>query len=158
AKHIILRPQQVSNHPEVIRRIGLVSSNGMIEADIYGNINSTNVGGSRIMDGTGGSGDFSRNGYITTFGSPSVATGGAFCAIVSCASHVGQTERDAVVVVAEAGVADLRGLAPRVRVARIIAVVHPEFRPMLEEFFNRAMEERFVHTPHDLATGFEFQR
>ncbi len=31
-----------------------------------GNINSTNVGGSRIMNGTGGSGDFTRNGYITT--------------------------------------------------------------------------------------------
>lgn len=155
---IILRPQQISNHPEVIRRVGLISSNGMIEADIYGNINSTNVGGSRIMNGTGGSGDFTRNGYITTFVSPSVAKDGAISAIVPFASHIDHTEHDTMVIITEYGVADLRGLAPRERVERIIAVAHPEYRPMLQDYFDRAMQNKFVHTPHDLATAFEFQR
>lgn len=156
-KHIILRPQQISNHPEVIRRIGLVSSNGMIEADIYGNINSTNVGGSRIMNGTGGSGDFTRNGYITTFVSPSVAKDGAISAIVPFVSHTDHTEHDTMVIITEYGVADLRGLAPRERVEKVIAVAHPDYRPLLEDYFKRACENKFIHTPHDLKTAFDFQ-
>lgn len=157
AKHIILRPQQISNHPEVIRRVGLISSNGMIEADIYGNINSTNVGGSRIMNGTGGSGDFTRNGYITTFVSPSVAKDGAISAIVPFVSHTDHTEHDTMVIITEYGVADLRGLAPRERVERIIAVAHPDYRPLLEEYYERASQNKFLHTPHDLKTAFDFQ-
>lgn len=157
AKHIILRPQQVSNHPEVIRRVGLISSNGMIEADIYGNINSTNVGGSRIMNGTGGSGDYTRNGYITTFVSPSVAKDGAISAIVPFVSHTDHTEHDTMVIITEYGVADLRGLAPTERVEKIIAVAHPDYRPLLEEYFERAKANKFQHTPHDLKTAFDFQ-
>ncbi|QCB29141.1 succinate CoA transferase [Corynebacterium endometrii] len=156
-KHIILRPQQISNHPEVIRRVGLISSNGMIEADIYGNINSTNVGGSRIMNGTGGSGDYTRNGYITTFVSPSVAKGGAISAIVPFVSHTDHTEHDTMVIITEYGVADLRGLAPRERAEKVIAVAHPDYRPLLQEYFDRAMQNKFVHTPHDLKTAFDFQ-
>ncbi|MDY3128030.1 MAG: acetyl-CoA hydrolase/transferase family protein [Corynebacterium sp.] len=157
AKHIILRPQQVSNHPEVIRRVGLISSNGMIEADIYGNINSTNVGGSRMMNGTGGSGDFTRNAYISTFVSPSVAKDGAISAIVPFVSHTDHTEHDTMVIITEHGVADLRGLAPRERAEWVIAIAHPEYRPILEEYFERAKQNKFVHTPHDLKTAFDFQ-
>ena len=40
---IILRPQEISNHPEVIRRLGVIAMNGLIEADIYGNVNSTHI-------------------------------------------------------------------------------------------------------------------
>lgn len=156
-KHIILWPQQVSNHPEVIRRLGLIASNGMIEADIYGNINSTNVGGSRIMNGTGGSGDFTRNGYITTFVSPSVAKDGKISAIVPFVSHTDHTEHDAMVIITEYGVADLRGLAPRERVEKVIAVAHPEYRPLLEQYYERAKKNKFIHTPHDLKTAFDFQ-
>ncbi|WP_165243478.1 acetyl-CoA hydrolase/transferase family protein [Corynebacterium lizhenjunii] len=154
---IILRPQQISNHPEVIRRVGLISSNGMIEADIYGNINSTNVGGSRIMNGTGGSGDFTRNGYITTFVSPSVAKDGAISAIVPFVSHTDHTEHDTMVIITEYGVADLRGLAPRERAEKVIAVAHPDYRPLLQEYFERAQANKFQHTPHDLKTAFDFQ-
>ncbi|AKE39856.1 Succinate CoA transferase [Corynebacterium camporealensis] len=157
AKHIILRPQQVSNHPEVIRRVGLISSNGMIEGDIYGNINSTNVGGSRIMNGTGGSGDFTRNAYISTFVSPSIAKDGAISAIVPFVSHTDHTEHDTMVIITEYGVADLRGLAPKERVEKVISVAHPDYRPLLEEYFERAKENKFIHTPHDLKTAFDFQ-
>ncbi|MDR0945641.1 MAG: acetyl-CoA hydrolase, partial [Bifidobacteriaceae bacterium] len=76
-RHIVLRPQEVSNSPEVIRRLGVISCNGMIEADIYGNVNSTHVSGSRMINGIGGSGDFTRNAMVSTFVTPSTAKGGA---------------------------------------------------------------------------------
>ncbi|HHU68598.1 acetyl-CoA hydrolase/transferase family protein [Corynebacterium sp.] len=155
---IILRPQQISNHPEVIRRVGLISSNGMIEADIYGNINSTHVAGQRIMNGIGGSGDFTRNARISTFISPSDAKDGAISSIVPFASHIDHTEHDAMVVITEYGVADLRGLAPRDRVAKMIAVAHPDYRPLLEEYVERANKSKFQQTPHDLATAFSFHQ
>jgi succinyl-CoA:acetate CoA-transferase len=155
-KHIITRPLQVSNHPEVIRRVGLISSNGMIEADIYGNINSTHVAGQRIMNGIGGSGDFTRNARVSTFISPSDAKNGAISSVVPFASHIDHTEHDAMVIITEYGVADLRGLAPRDRVKKMIAVAHPDYRPLLEEYVERASKSKFQHTPHDLATAFSF--
>ena len=155
-QHIVLRPQQVSNHPEVIRRVGLISSNGMIEADIYGNVNSTNVVGSRIMNGTGGSADYTRNGYISTFVSPAAVKDGAISAIVPFASHIDHAEHDVMVLITEYGVADLRGLAPTERVEKVIAIADPEYRPLLEEYYERAKANKFQHTPHDLKTAFDF--
>jgi len=155
---IILRPLQVSNHPEVIRRVGLISSNGMIEADIYGNINSTHVAGQRIMNGIGGSGDFTRNARISSFISPADAKGGDISSIVPFASHIDHTEHDAMVVITEYGVADLRGLSPRDRVAKMIAVAQPDYRPLLEEYVERANKSKFQQTPHDLATAFSFHQ
>ena len=153
---IITRPLQVSNHPEVIRRVGLIAINGMIEADIYGNVNSTNVSGSRIMNGIGGSGDFTRNGFISSFITPSLAKDGAISAIVPFASHIDHTEHDVMVVISEYGYADLRGLAPRDRVAKMISVAHPDYRPLLEEYYERALKNPHQQTPHDLRTAFDF--
>ena len=157
-KSIILRPQQISNHPEVIRRVGLIATNGLIEADIYGNVNSTNVSGSRVMNGIGGSGDFTRNGYISSFITPSEAKDGAISAIVPFASHIDHTEHDVMVIISEYGFADLRGLAPRERVAKMISLAHPDYRPLLEEYYERATsgDNKFMQTPHDLATAFDF--
>ena len=153
---IILRPQQISNHPEVIRRTGLIASNGMIEADIYGNANSTHINGSRIMNAIGGSGDFTRNAYISSFISPSIAKDGAISSIVPMVSHVDHTEHDAMVFITEYGVADLRGLAPRDRVAKMIAIAHPDYRPLLEEYVELASKSKFQQTPHDLHHAFDF--
>ena len=159
---IILRPQQISNHPEVIRRLGLICTNGLIEADIYGTVNSTNVIGSRMMNGVGGSADFTRNGYISSFITPSDAKGGAISAIVPFVSHVDHTEQDVKVIITEYGYADLRGLAPRQRVEKIIALAHPDYRPLLEEYYDRALkaatERKTLQTPHDLATAFSFHQ
>jgi succinyl-CoA:acetate CoA-transferase len=154
-QHIILRPQAISNHPEVIRRVGLIASNGLIEADIYGNVNSTNVSGSKVMNGIGGSGDFTRNAYISSFVTPSVAKDGAISCIVPFSSHIDHTEHDAMVFVTEYGYADLRGLSPRQRAEKMISVAHPDYRPLLREYVERA-NELGGHTPHDLATAFEF--
>lgn len=147
---IVLRPQEISNHPEVIRRIGCLALNGMIEADIYGNVNSTHVMGTQIQNGIGGSGDFARNAYISIFLTPSQAKAGAISCIVPMVSHVDHTEHDTHVIVTEQGLADLRGLPPRRRARRIIdRCVHPDFRPALEDYFERSLAgSPGKHTPH----------
>jgi succinyl-CoA:acetate CoA-transferase len=149
-KRIILRPQEISNHPEVIRRLGIISMNGMIEADIYGNVNSTHVMGTQIMNGIGGSGDFARNAYISIFMTPSLAKGGAISCIVPMASHVDHTEHDVQVLVTEQGLADLRGLSPKQRATVIIDhCAHPTFRPALREYVRRALDSGCGRqTPH----------
>ena len=68
--------------------------NGMIEADLYGNVNSTHVMGSRIQNGIGGSGDFALNGYLSIFMAPSTARHGDISTIVPMVSHVDHTEHD----------------------------------------------------------------
>lgn len=156
-EHLVLRPLQISNNPEVIRRMGLIASNGMIEADIYGNVNSTHVAGTRMMNGIGGSGDFTRNAFASTFISPSIAKGGDISAIVPFASHIDHTEHDAMVIITERGYADLRGLAPRDRVAKMIKVAHPDYQPLLEEYVERAQKSsKYMQTPHDLETALSF--
>ena len=147
---IVLRTQEISNHPEVIRRLGIIAMNGMIEADIYGNVNSTHVMGTRIMNGIGGSGDFARNGFLSVFMTPSTAKGGAISTIVPMVSHVDHTEHDVQIVVTEQGLADLRGLPPRQRALNIIEkCAHPDFRPRLRDYFERACNSgRGMHTPH----------
>ena len=109
---MILRSQEISNHPELIRRLGCLAMNGLIEADIYGAVNSTHVMGSRIQNGIGGSGDFARNAYVSIFMTPSTAKGGKISAIVPQASHVDHISQDVQVLVTEQGLADLRGLSP----------------------------------------------
>src|SRR5450631_818168 len=146
---IILRPQEISNHPEVIRRLGCLAMNGMIEADMYGNVNSTHLMGSSIMNGIGGSGDFARNAYISMFMSPSTAKGGAISCIVPMASHVDHTEHDTHVVVTEQGLADLRGLPPRRRAKQIIEqCAHPDYKEALLDYLERATASSGKHTPH----------
>ena len=148
---IVLRPQEISNHPELVRRLGVIAMNAMIEADIYGNINSTHVMGSAMMNGIGGSGDYARNGYLSFFVTPSVAKGGKVSCIVPMVSHVDHTEHDTQIIVTEQGLADLRGLSPRQRAQVIIdKCAHPDFRPLLQDYFDRARSKGAQHTPHIL--------
>ena len=92
--------------------------NGMIEADIYGNVNSTHIMGSSMQNGIGGSGDFARNAYLAMFLSPSTAKNASISCIVPMVSHVDHTEHDVHVIITEQGIADLRGLPPRRRAQR----------------------------------------
>jgi succinyl-CoA:acetate CoA-transferase len=155
---IILRPQEISNHPELIRRLGVIAMNGLIEADIYGNVNSTHIRGTSIMNGIGGSGDFARNALVSIFMTPSSAKGGAISCIVPMASHVDHTEHDVQVIITEQGVADLRGLSPKQRAKVIIEnCAHPTFKPVLKDYCARALEfSPGRHTPHLLEQAFMF--
>ena len=157
---ILLRPQEISNHPELIRRLGTLSMNGMIEADIYGNVNSTHIMGTRIMNGIGGSGDFARNAYISVFMTPSIAKGGNISCIVPMVSHEDHTEHDVQVLVTEQGLADLRGLAPKARAKLVIEkCAHPSFKDQLTDYYERSLRESpGKHTPHILTEALSWHQ
>ncbi|WP_029012120.1 acetyl-CoA hydrolase/transferase family protein [Niveispirillum irakense] len=153
---LVLRPQEISNHPEVIRRLGVIGINTALEFDIYGNVNSTHVDGTMMMNGIGGSGDFARNAYLSVFVTKSLAKAGAISSVVPMVSHVDHTEHDVDILVTEVGLADLRGLAPRERAPLIIAnCVHPSYRDQLSDYFTRA-KARGGHTPHLLEEAFSW--
>ena len=153
---LVLRPQEISNHPEVVRRLGIIGINTALEFDIYGNVNSTHVGGTKMMNGIGGSGDFARNAHLAIFVTKSIAKGGNISSVVPMVSHVDHTEHDVDILVTEEGLADLRGLAPRER-ARVIIdnCVHPSYRDALNSYFDAACE-RGGHTPHILREALEW--
>jgi succinyl-CoA:acetate CoA-transferase len=151
---LVLRPQEVSNHPEVIRRLGIIAINTALEADIYGNVNSTHVQGTHMMNGIGGSGDFARNAYLSVFATKSTAKGGKISSIVPMVAHVDHTEHDVDIIVTELGLADLRGLAPRERAEVIInnCVAQP-YQDMLRAYVAQA-KQRGGQTPHVLEQAF----
>lgn len=153
---LVLRPQEVSNHPEVIRRLGIIAINTALEFDIYGNVNSTHVSGTHMMNGIGGSGDFARNAYLSVFATKSVAKGGKISSIVPMVSHVDHNEHDVDIVVTEVGLADLRGLAPHERAQRIIdnCVAEP-YKGMLREYVEEA-NRGGGQTPHVLEKAFSW--
>jgi succinyl-CoA:acetate CoA-transferase len=133
--------------------LGLISINTALELDIYGNVNSTHVSGTKMMNGIGGSGDFARNARLGIFVTKSYAKAGAISSIVPMVSHVDHTEHDVDVIVTEQGIADLRGLAPKERAALIIEnCAHPDYKEQLRDYYNRAVEATGnAHTPHILA-------
>ncbi|SBS37816.1 Succinyl-CoA:coenzyme A transferase [Marinomonas spartinae] len=153
---LILRPQEISNHPEIVRRLGIIAINTALEFDIYGNVNSTHVCGTRMMNGIGGSGDFARNANMAIFVTKSIAKDGAISSVVPMASHVDHNEHDVDILVTEQGLADLRGLAPRERAVQIIKhCVHPDYRNQMLDYFERACA-RGGHTPHLLDEAFSW--
>ena len=153
---VILRPQEITNHPGLIRRLGLISINTTLEFDIYGNVNSTHVSGTKMMNGIGGSGDFARNARLAIFVTKSIAKEGAVSSIVPFVSHVDHTEHDVDVVVTEQGYADLRSLAPRERVQLIIDnCMHPMYRQQMQAYYEEALT-RGGQTPHVLEKAFSW--
>ena len=164
---LVLRPIQYSNHPEPVRRLGVIGMNTPAEFDIYGHANSTLINGSRMINGIGGSGDFIRNAYLSIMHTPSTRPSkgdpnGISC-VVPFATHVDHTEHDLDVLVTEQGLADLRGLSPRERAEEIIAkCVHPEYKPILKDYYDRARRECCTagigHEPHLLFNVFKMQQ
>ena len=154
AEQVTLRPADVSNAPGPIRRFGVVAVNAAVEVDLTGHVNSTHLRGTRMVNGLGGSGDYTRNALVSCVALPSTAAGGDVSRVVPMATHVDHTEHDADVLVTEQGVADLRGLSPRERARAVIPVAHPEFRPKLAAYLDRGLE-RGGHTPHDIETALD---
>ena len=156
----MIRPQGISNHPEVIRRLGVIALNTPLEFDIYGNVNSTHVMGTKIMNGIGGSGDFTRNAGISIFAGISVAKGGKISSVVPMVSHTDHTEHDVQVIITEQGIADLRWTTPRERAELIIEnCVHPDYRQQLTAYYEKALRESDgLQTPHILDEAFDMYR
>lgn len=154
-RSIVLRPLDISNHPEIIRRLGVIALNTPIEFDIYGQANSTHVSGSKMMNGIGGSGDYMRNGYLTIFSTPSTAKNGTISSVVPMVTHADHTEHDTMVFITEQGVADIRGLSPVKRAQLIIEkCAHPDYKDQLLDYLARA-QKRSAHMPVDLQHAFD---
>ena len=153
---IVLRPLSISNAPEPIRRLGCIAMNTPVEIDIYAHANSTLVGGTRMINGLGGSGDFLRNGFLKIMHTPSsrpskIDPNGISCVVPHC-SHIDHTEHDLDCVVTEQGLADLRGLAPKERAMRIIEkCAHPDYKMILTEYLGIAsadcLKRKVGHEP-----------
>jgi succinate CoA transferase len=153
---ILLRPQEISNHPEVVRRLGIISINTALELDLYGNVNSTHVMGRQMMNGIGGSGDFTRNAYISIFTCPSLVKGGKISPIVPMVSHLDHSEHSVQVIATEHGVADLRGRSPHERAELIIErCADPQYRPLLREYLRLGGS---AHTPQTFENAYALHR
>jgi acetyl-CoA hydrolase len=153
---ILLRPQEISNHPEIVRRLGVVSMNTAVEVDLGGNVNSTHVMGKTMLNGIGGSGDFTRNAYLSIFSCPSTAKGGKISTIVPLATHMDHSEHDVQVVVTEHGIADLRGRDPHERARLLIdRCAHPDYRDQLHDYLRLT---RGGHEPLSLSLGLAMHR
>lgn len=151
---ILLRPEEISNNPEIARRLGLIAINTALEADIFGNINSTHVLGTKMMNGIGGSGDFTRSSYLSIFTTPSTAKDGKISSFVPMVSHLDHSEHSVKIIVTEYGVADLRGKSPVQRAEEIIdKCVHPDYKPLLREYLAMGAKG---HTPQNLKACFAF--
>lgn len=151
----LLRPQDITNAAEVIQRLGIIAINTALECDIYGNVNSSHISGSQIVNGIGGSADFAQNSYLSIFVTESVTKGGKISRIVPMTTHVDHSEHDVDVIVTEQGLADLRGLSPRQKAQAILShCVHPDYHAELDSYFERA-SLRGGHTPHLLEEAFQ---
>lgn len=153
---LVLRPSEISNNPGLVRRLGIIALNTAIEVDIFGNVNSTHVNGTKMMNGIGGSGDFTRNSYLSIFLTPSTAKNGTISCIVPKVTHEDHNEHSVKIIVSEYGVADLRGKGPRNRAEEIIEkCAHPDYRPLLHDYLNRGVKG---HIPQDLYACFAFHK
>lgn len=156
AENIVLRPADLSNSPALINRFGVIAVNSALEVDVYGHVNSTHVNGSKIINGVGGSGDFTRNAPLSIITFPSTAGGGDVSRIVPMVPHVDHTEHDVDAVITEQGVADLRGTSPSERARLLVSeCAHPSFREDLEDYLDQA-EANGSHAPHDLDAAFSW--
>lgn len=153
---LLLRPQEISNNPEIVRRLGIISINTALELDLYGNVNSTHVMGRQMMNGIGGSGDFTRNAFISIFTCPSSVKGGKISPIVPMVSHLDHSEHSVQVIVTEHGVADLRGRSPHERAELIIGhCAHPDYRGLLREYLKLGGD---AHTPQSFDNAYALHR
>ncbi|WP_335999118.1 acetyl-CoA hydrolase/transferase C-terminal domain-containing protein [Halorientalis halophila] len=156
AEDVVLRPADVSNRAALIDRMGVIAVNSALEVDVYGHVNSTHVDGSRVLNGIGGSADYTRNAALSVIALPSTAAGGDLSRVVPMVPHVDHTEHDVDAVVTEHGVADLRGTSPRERARLLIEnCADPDYRERLEAYLDRALDGG-GHEPHDLDAAFDW--
>lgn len=155
-ERVVIRPVEISNNPEVIRRLGIIAMNTALEADIFGNVNSTHVTGTKMMNGIGGSGDFARNAYLAIFSCPSITKGGKISNIVPMVSHLDHSEHSVDILVTDQGVADLRGKDPVQKAEEIIKnCVHPMYKELLRDYLKLGLGGQ---TPHNLHAALAFHQ
>ncbi|MCP4964176.1 MAG: hypothetical protein GY926_02965 [bacterium] len=157
--HLVLRNGDITNSAEVIGRLGLVALNTGIEIDIYGNVNSSHIAGSRVVNGIGGGASFAQNAGLSVILIPSTAKGGAISNVVPMVSHQDISEHDVDVVVTEHGIADLRGLDDGERADAIVTHCASEaYRGQLTTYLQTAREQCGGHHPQLPEAAFGWYR
>jgi acetyl-CoA hydrolase len=152
----VLRPQEIADDAGVVRRLGVISVNPALEVDIYGNVNSSHLFGTDIVNGIGGSGEFTRNSYISIIMCPSTVLDGRISCIVPMTPHIDSNEHSVQAVVTEQGFADIRGIGPVQRAKRIIDnCAHPAYRDYLHQYVREAGPG---HIRHNLRRSYELHR
>lgn len=137
--HLVIRNGDITNNPEIIGRLGLLALNTGIEVDIYGNVNSSHIGGSHVVNGIGGGANFSQNAGLSVILIPSTAKGENISSIVPMVSHQDICEHDVDVVITENGIADLRGLDDSERADAIISnCASHTYKEQLERYLSMA--------------------
>ncbi len=136
---------KVTNDPYMMgRNHKMVSINTALQVDVLGQVCSQSIG-SRHFSGTGGQLDTHRGAQMSPGGRGiialrSTAKEGTISTIVpqlSAGAEVTVPSQDVDTVVTEFGVAELRGRCLRDRVAALIGIAHPDFRPQLWEDVRR---------------------
>jgi len=138
-REIELLPVDYVNNPSVIAmNPNMISVNGAIECDLYGQVCSESIGPYQYS-GVGGQVDFIR-GAIHSKGGKSFLTfkstaknGEVSCILpqLQAGSIVTTTRNDVDYIVTEYGIAKLRGKPESVRAKSLIAIAHPKFRDRL---------------------------
>jgi succinyl-CoA:acetate CoA-transferase len=133
---LVIRNGDMINNSEIISRMGVMALNTGIEIDIYGNVNSSHIGGNNVVNGIGGGANFAQNAGLSILLISSVSKGGAISNIVPMVFHQDICEHDIDVVITENGYADLRGLDDLCRAEAIISnCASDEYKQKLNDYF-----------------------
>jgi acyl-CoA hydrolase len=127
-----LRGSDYTHEGQVLRSIkGFVAINSALEVDLTGQVNAEVVGGNYV-GAVGGAPDFLRAAHLSQGGLPIIALPATekdkSRIVVTLSGPVSTPRCDAGVIVTEHGIADLRGLPMRARIARMIDLAAPEHR------------------------------
>jgi succinyl-CoA:acetate CoA-transferase len=151
---LVLRNGDMINNAEIIGRLGVLALNTGIEIDIYGNVNSSHIGGNRVVNGIGGGANFAQNAGLSVVLIPSTSKGGAISNIVPMVSHQDICEHDIDIVITENGYADIRGLDELQRAEEIIShCAAQEYQQQLFDYF-QASKKLGGHHPQNPQVAF----
>lgn len=137
------------NDPAVIaKNDGLISINGCLNADLYGQVNSESAG-TRQISGTGGQLDFVTGAVMSKGGKAFLCMDSSYRdksgvlhsrILPAFSGEIITTPRtQAHYIVTEYGAVNLAGCSTWERAERLISVAHPDFR---EELIKKAEEQR----------------
>lgn len=148
----MLMPVDYVNDPRVIcRNDNVVSINGGLSVDFYGQVAADTIGYTQFS-GVGGQVDFirgaawSKNGKsIIAMPSVTVKKDGTkiskICPLLSEGSVVATSRHDVDYIATEYGIVRLKGLSIRQRAKALISIAHPDFREKLEESYMKMFKE-----------------
>lgn len=148
---LVLRNLDVINEAETTSRFGILALNSCVEADIYGNVNSSHICGNRVVNGIGGGASFAQNAGLSVMLLPSTSKKGNISTIVPMVAHTDISEHDIDVIITDQGFADLRGLDDLERANAIIEnCAAEEYKSLLRQYLEGAIEKYGGHHPQDM--------